>query len=890
VSSILAFLSWYIIVSLLGGLTFPLVYFLFPALADRGYSFSRVAGLLIWGYLFWILTSLGLTQNTLGGILFALVVLLALSAWALSNIKYRISDILSWLKSNLRLVIAVEVLFFLAFVFLAFLRAGNPELDGTERPMELMFINAILRSPTFPPHDSWLSGYAISYYYFGYVLTAMLARLSGLTGSIAHNLMTSLIFALAAIGAYGILYNLLSALHRPSPILNLQSSIENSESLNIEYRISNIDSPSSHSPFTIYYSPIFLSFFAPLFLLLVSNLEAFLEILHLRSVFWPSGSTSNFWTWLGVKELSDPPTPLPDALWPRLVFWWDQLHFSGLGVWFNEQFAPSRFWWWWRASRVITDFDLKGNFQEVIDEFPFFSFLLGDLHPHVLAIPFNLLAIAVALNLFLGGWRGRIEFFGFRLELSKTGFLFSALVLGGLAFLNTWDILVGAALIVLAYVLFRVREDGWSWSRLEDVFVLGIPLGLVAIILYLPFYFGFSSQASGVLPNIINPTRGAQLWVMFAPFFIPIFAYLATLLFKEKWLARWRLAVLLSVGFVLLLWGFSWLYAWLVNYSDPALASQLLQSQGLSSFQALFAAASLRRLSTLGGLLTLLALLAAALSFLLSNPQSSITNRPQSTVHSQSPIPDSPIPNPSSFILPPSSFIFLLILLASLLVIAPEFVYLHDGFGTRMNTIFKFYYQAWLLWSLAAAFATAFLLQNLRRVWDWVFRIGLILLLFVSLAYPVFGVANKTNNFNPPLGWTLDDFTRIQRSDPDEADAIRWLQSAPDGVIAEAVGGGYTSFGRISVYTGLPTVINWPDHESQWGRTGADLGTRQDDIKTLYSTSNWSAALAIIQQYNIQYIYVGSLERSTYPVQEEKFQAHLTQVFHQGIVAIYAVH
>ena len=64
---------------------------------------------------------------------------------------------------------------------------------------------------------------------------------------------------------------------------------------------------------------------------------------------------------------------------------------------------------------------------------------------------------------------------------------------------------------------------------------------------------------------------------------------------------------------------------------------------------------------------------------------------------------------------------------------------------------------------------------------------------------------------------------------------IEWLKSAPDGVIAEAVGGGYTVYGRISEYTGLPTVINWPDHESQWGRTGAELGTRQDDIKTLYS-------------------------------------------------------
>jgi YYY domain-containing protein len=831
VSSILAFISWYILITLLGWLTFPLVYFLFPALNDRGYSLSRVAGLLIWGYLFWIFTSLGLTQNTIGGILFALLVLSAWSAWALSNIDGRISNIVSWLKSNLSIVITTEVLFLIAFAFLAFLRAGNPELDGTERPMELMFINAILRSPAFPPHDSWLSGYAISYYYFGYVMTAMLAKLAGLPGSIAHNLMTSLIFALAAIGACGILYNLLSA-------FNPKSSIENRKSNTVD------------------------SLLAPLFLLLVSNLGGFLEVLHTRGLFWNSNS-SNFWTWLGIKDLTDAPA--------QPLAW-----------------IPNRFWWWWRASRVITDLDLKGNFMEVIDEFPFFSFLLGDLHPHVLAIPFNLLAVAIALNIFLGGWRGDMDLFGFHLDISKTGFLFAALTLGGLAFLNTWDILIGAALIVLAYVLFRVHADGWSWSRLEDVFILGVPLGLSAIVLYLPFYFGFSSQASGILPNLINPTRGAQLWVMFAPFFIPIFAYLLYIAFDKKQSGDWKLSLLLVIAFILLLWGFSWLMGLIVKFIDPVTAQQYLASQGMANLGALFSAATLRRLSSIGGLLTLLALLIPALAFLTAAHQPKTDDdRPRSTVHAPPSIIDheSLAINHSS-----STFIFLLIALAAILVIAPEFVYLHDQFGTRMNTIFKFYYQAWLLWSIAASFGTAILLQKLRGAWDWIFRIGIVVLLCMALTYPVFAIANKTNNFDPPLGWSLDDFTRIQQSNPNEAAAIQWLNSAPDGVIAEAVGGGYTAFGRIAVYTGLPDVLNWPDHESQWGRTGAQFGTRQDDIKTLYSTPNWQTALAIINQYNIQYIYIGDLERSTYPVQEAKFRDHLTQVFHVGNVAIYEVH
>jgi uncharacterized membrane protein len=202
-----AFLVWYIILTILGWLTFPLAHFLFPALPDRGYTLSRAAGLLIWGYVFWLLASLGIAQNDMGGILLALALLIGLSAWSAIG---RQQSILSFLKNNISLAVTTEILFFIAFAFLAFVRSANPELYSTEKPMELAFINGILRSPVFPPQDPWLSGYAISYYYFGYVMTAMLARISDIPGSMAHNLMTSLIFALGAVGAYGILYNLIS--------------------------------------------------------------------------------------------------------------------------------------------------------------------------------------------------------------------------------------------------------------------------------------------------------------------------------------------------------------------------------------------------------------------------------------------------------------------------------------------------------------------------------------------------------------------------------------------------------------------------------------------------------------------------------------------------------
>ena len=69
------FFSWYLASSLLGWLTFPLVFRLFPALTDRGYTLARAVGLLLWGWLFWMLASLGVLRNDLGGLLFALLLL-----------------------------------------------------------------------------------------------------------------------------------------------------------------------------------------------------------------------------------------------------------------------------------------------------------------------------------------------------------------------------------------------------------------------------------------------------------------------------------------------------------------------------------------------------------------------------------------------------------------------------------------------------------------------------------------------------------------------------------------------------------------------------------------------------------------------------------------------
>jgi YYY domain-containing protein len=607
--------------------------------------------------------------------------------------------------------------------------------------------------------------------------------------------------------------------------------------------------------------------------LLISNFEALLEVLHRKGFFWTQdlitgAYVSSFWTWLDMEELVNP---------PMLPFQW----------------TPDRYLWWWRASRVIQDYDMTGSPREVIDEFPFFSFLLGDLHPHVLAIPFSLLAIAIALNIFLNAADEKIDLFGLRLHISYPRFVFSALVIGGLAFLNTWDILVAGTLIVFAYVFSRANADGWNLTRFEDTYLLGIPLGILSILLYLPFYLGFSSQAGGVLPNMMFVTRGAHLWIAWGALFIPIFAYL---IFGARQLAsasgselpdsrvkpNWKLGFGLGLGFTLFLWAFSWFLGWLGSYVESDYVIWFLASQEMTAGE-FFNATSLRRLEYIGSLITLLAILIPALAYLFArHPQSEIENQKLAPNNVEA----SEIANRKSQIV--NQFVLLLVALAAILVLAPEFVYLRDQFGYRINTVFKFYYQAWMLWSLAAAFGTAYLLENLKGWKDILFRAVMGLTIFAGLLYPVFGLMNKTNDFAPLYGFSLDDFDRIKRENPDEAAAIDFLRTVPNGIIAEAVGDGYSAYARISAHTGLPTVLGWPGHEAQWRGSVEPQGSRKEDVLTLYGAFRWEEAQAIMDKYNIRYIYVGTLEQTSMRVSDEKFRTHLKVIFQQGNVTIYA--
>ena len=826
----LQFILWYLLISVIGLMTFPLAFYLLPALADRGYAFSRALGWLLWGYIFWLLGSFRILQNDIGGEVVALLLLLGGVYWAIRQVGW--ADLKAWLRAQKRLVITVEILFFVAFAGWSLVRATNPEIVGTEKPMELGFINAILRSSTLPPLDPWLSGFSISYYYFGYVLVAMLARLAGTSGNVAFNLGGSLVFGLSAIGSYGLLFNLLK--HRAKQ-------------------------NSALAPRTT-----FSALLAPFFVLIVSNLGGLLHLLRLGGIFWRSDEsgqmTSPIWEWLDMGRFSQPP---PSDPFPH--------------------------WWWWQSSRVIQDFDFNGvNKGDIIDEFPFFSYLLADLHPHVLAMPFAFLAIALAFHLYLSRSDQKMPWLN--LIMRPEFFALIAVTTGGMAFLNTWDAPFYVTLFAGAYLLGNWAKAQGRWSvfdLLKQFTGFGIKLGLAAIVLFLPFYLSFSSQAGGILPNLIYVTRGIYFWIMFVPFMVPMLIFVVFVWRKQPDRESLKQGLKWTLILVFILWAVSLLITAFISVigifaginPNAAIASDAyLNSMAAPNWRLLLSESFIRRFKYPGTLLTLVALLSLAVAALWQQrgPKNKAGLRSSASPH---------------------GFVLLLIIVAGLIALAPEFLFLRDLFGYRINTIFKFYFLAWLMWAVAAAYATVVLWSELKSPKRYIFRGAIVLVFGACLLYPAMGLWTKTNQFQPQQ-WTLDGTAYFQNSSPDEAAAIAWLQQAPLGVVAEAVGGSFTDYGRVSSQTGYPTVLGWEFHEIQWRGDAAVLGSRKADIERLYCIPSWPEAQQVIEQYNIRYIFIGVKERSTYVpggsnctsgVSEDKFDRNLPIAFQQGNVVIYEV-
>jgi YYY domain-containing protein len=610
----------------------------------------------------------------------------------------------------------------------------------------------------------------------------------------------------------------------------------------------------------------------PFFVLIVSNLEGFLEMMHAKGFFWQKDQNgllqSKFWSWLNIQELNQPPL-MPYSFNPNR---------SG-GI------------WWWRASRVLQDFDITGISKEVIDEFPFFSYFLGDLHPHVLAMPLGLLAISIGLNLFRGIKKYQ-QNTSFNKWIKEPILWFTILCCGGIAFTNTWDLPIYLGIISSVFLMIRIKGAGWSLLRIWETLKLILIIGILSILVYLPFFIGFSSQAGGILPSLNFFTPGKNFWIMFFPFLTILVFFLGWLLLHKENLKELPKTAIYCGICVSLLAIISYGFAWLIgNFSDIVLFIERITSRNgppvftsINSLVNLFIGVhggmpindvittSLKnRISSPMTLLTLLFIGIICFSYFLSLFDKQGHKGKMSRIADE-----------SLGLFP----IILLIFVGTIFCLIPEFFYLRDVFATRMNTIFKFYFQSWTIWGVAVAAAAIILWRQLREKSRVVFSFVLICAILTCCAYPFFGLIDKFKGIDLK-DLTLDGSYYLFKYNNDEYNAIQWLRNTKYGNVAEAIGGSYSGYARIATYSGLPAVLGWPGHEMQWRGGVKEMESRESDIQLLYETDDWLKADEIIQKYQIRYIYVGNLEKSKYAVELNKFTEKLIKVYSNDTVLIY---
>jgi uncharacterized membrane protein len=602
----------------------------------------------------------------------------------------------------------------MCFAGFLIIRSGNPDLwhpyFGGEKPMDFAYLNAVVKSEFFPAYDPWFAGGYINYYYFGFVLVAVLVKLSGIVPEVAYNLAIPTFFALTAAGVFTVSYALAENL-RPATSLRRRVA----------------------RPFTC-------GMAAVVFVLGLGNLAQLRLIAQ------------------AVREG-----------WAHVPNWA----------------------WYWNATRVIPHPPAEAP---PITEFPFFTFLYGDLHAHMMALPYTLLVLASVVSVLIPPI-GRTRWTD---EVLRLGLL--ALATGALLATNTWDYPTYMLIAGVAMTL-RARFDPggapeWHRAALQAIWrmllVASGGLGLFA-----PFFRHFS-----------EPHGGAELWAGSRT--TPIASIALFHVLPRVRGETWRRSPVLRV------------------------------------------------------------------------------------------------------------FLITVVVVALALTAVVEFVRVANDVG-RMNTVFKFSFQAWVLLGITAAVGLPSLSDGWRRrpfaldpslnrlvATAWLMVLTVLFLGCATYA-PLATRARWRDRFDRRVGFTLDGQAYMRSAEHKELDtsfrlgpdlaAIRWLQSEIAGtpVIVEAHSPEYRWGGRVSINTGLPTVIGWSWHERQQrAALPEDVVTRRiADVTEIYTTTDPDRTAAILDRYRVEFVYVGALERILYPASGlAKFEAdeqRWPRVYANDDVRIYRV-
>ena len=886
---------WLFLLEILGLIAFPFTFGVFGNLLDRGFVIAKTMGLLLVGYLVWISVSARITVYERPLIVSAMIGLAVVSG----TVAYRRrTEISVFARERWRYLLGAEAVFLAGFALFVLLRMWYPDLGHQfspvatgnlgsgrmgEKQMELAFLNAIVRSRVFPPYDPFFAHGYINYYYYGFFLVGTLCKLAGIAPATGFNLAIATFFALLV----GAIY---------SAALSLTRRVD-------------------------------AAVVAVIFVGLIGNLNGAWQIIQgLMSV---AALHSSF--------------PLTGGI-VNVLSGLQQVVFAGKTLSAFDFWGPTRI--------------MPGG---AITEFPYFTYLFADLHPHLMAYPMVAAAVALAVNFALGARRMS--------DPAGTAIL-GALLLGAIAATNPWDYPTYLVVVALGALVgtFAVRRR-LSPGALAPAVAWTGGFGAGSFLLYLPFkqsYHTVFATGLGLVRNVpVQSLQGACppghasecAGIVHDILVTPLRLYLEHFgLFL--FIALSFLAMLISgpEGFYLTRWSNRVRFAYYYRdrprrlWRTSRVARGILRrSPGdLSLFWGL--------LVILGGLVILqyylLAFLVAVLG-LIALAAAMFATR----------------------LLPAHLFVLALLGLGIAISVLTQIFYVKDflagGPAFRMNTIFKFYDQVWIMLALAAACmlsyvasraaastphsvrpsrgtrswfpfrppsqayvqptaafsslaagthlamigtrsennvavgsdsATADRLEAERRSSSGL-RAGIVaavgrhglwsaclaLLLAASLVYTYAGTVGRETYRSSWLSessvpFTLDGMAFMKVAYPGDYDAINWLNANVHGapVIAEAGGTYYDWRSRVSMFTGLPSIINGiHEPEQRYGDEidptslcagardpNACLGTthsRPDDLAALYDSSNIVRKWQVIHRYGVRFIYLGWIERQCVP-------------------------
>jgi len=438
----------------------------------------------------------------------------------------------------------------------------------------------------------------------------------------------------------------------------------------------------------------------------------------------------------------------------------------------------------WRSTRVIDNLVEGKSLDYTIQEYPSFSFILGDLHPHVLSIPFFLSVsyLIISLTSYINerGIKSRnIIFFAIGIIIPIMGFI------------NIWDLPFFIFFFLICYLLSYLRNKDKNYLFEISFFFIAFIISMLILSKYYFDTLGGQTEIPFVALNLYSTSIIHLLIVMGLPLII-----IYTSIFRNINIREINSFKVVSFSFIVSIF----LFAIKGIFFISELNNEIYMNYLLSFF------------STLVLIIPILIILKEKL-FLRDHMFYSIS----------------------------------LTILFILLIV--EHVHLIDLFGNRMNTIFKSYYQVWILASIVFPI---FLIKSFPR--------KKYLLLFILPLIAISSIQNLStfldNTNNLSKNYTIDTSLEIERRYPGSFDVIKWIEqnTDPTDVIFSGVGNDYQLSSYFSVFSGRETPIGWPGHESQWRGNMPEINERKTDLFKLFNSENDNEINDIIKKYNISYI------------------------------------